>query len=174
MKLYSNDLSLNDGQRSLKWPGRGPGSMKKVHHFSARVGSSHTSTQFTMETWNPPPPDKEAVDGLDDGDAIGDSVFSKSWVLSTLAKAVSFVISPDSGKKDREAAITKHAQLEAEAKETVERDEAPESHEQYLSEEDSAEQQDEELCSDLEEALCRLWDASANVVSVVRGTAIVQ
>ena len=136
-----------------------------VHEYRC---TSHTPTLFTMETWNPPAPEKEeAANGLGESDAIGDSVFSKSWVLSALAKAVSFVISPEGGEKDREAAVTEHVELEAEAKESVERDEAPESYEQHLPEEDSTEQQDEELSSDVEEELCQLWDASAIVVSVV-------
>ena len=123
-----------------------------------------------MEAWNPPAPDdEEDASGLDDtdGDAIGDSVFSKSWVLSTLAKAVTFVISPEHAEKPGEAAVTEHAEVEAAAKESGERDQALKSREQYLSEEDSTEQQDEQLCSHMEEELCQLWDASAIVVSAL-------
>lgn len=113
-----------------------------------------------MAAWNPPAPDKEVETGPDDSDAIGDTVFSKSWVLSMMVKVVSVVNSPGRCEKDLLA-------IPSDSEESGARDEAPKARGQCLSREDSAEEQDEELCSSMEEELCQLWDASANAVSVV-------
>ena len=52
-----------------------------------------------MADWNPPPPERDegsASNVVPDKDRIGDTVFSKAWVLSLLVKAVKAVDSSTS------------------------------------------------------------------------------
>ena len=95
--------------------------------------------------WNPPPPQAGAGDNQEgegtpespDIDAIGDTAFSKSWVLSMLVKAVALV------DKDKEGA-------------------PPEKKPAFLQIVDRERVLDEEIETDL----CRLLDASVNEVCV--------
>lgn len=55
-----------------------------------------------MADWNPPPPeqvDDTASNVVPDKDRVGDTVFSKAWVLSLLVKAVKAVDSSTSEPK---------------------------------------------------------------------------
>lgn len=126
-----------------------------------------------MASWNPPPPgdaasDLETNDDLpleENSDAIGETVFSKSWVLSLLVKAVSIVAEEGGGShklapsgtfaeqcKDSPQSGRESTENEGEVKKEDEQDEE--------KEKDDVMELDEQVENDL----CQLWDASMNEV----------
>ena len=88
-----------------------------------------------------------------DETAIGDTVFSKSWALSVLVRAVETVSGESLG---REGSL-KSGQKEGD-------DEEGEGEEEIGKEEGNEKGEEDSLDEGLEENLCHLWDASMNTV----------
>ena len=153
-----------------------------------------------MAQWNPPPPSTPPQD-LSEGyspeqpntkDNIGDTVFSKSWVLSLLVMVVKAV--------QRDEVLTHDSRLEDASHEKLRGDESvclrssndvkngegdgtcnypvkgdssdillrkeEEKEEERVEEQgkEKEEEEEEEISEDLENDLCRLWDVSVNHV----------
>ena len=152
----------------------------------------------SMAQWNPPPPSTPPQD-LSEGyspeqlnakDNIGDTVFSKSWVLSLLVMVVKAV--------QRDEILTHDSRLEDASHEKLRGDEPAclrssndvmngeedgtcnysvkgdssdillrkeeEKEEERVEEQGKEEEEEEEISEDLENDLCRLWDVSVNHV----------
>ena len=71
--------------------------------------SLDAASHNTMADWNPPPPEQEepgtASKAVPDEDRIGDTVFSKAWVLSLLVEAVRAVESTSESQPEHKVGV---------------------------------------------------------------------
>lgn len=134
-----------------------------------------------MADWNPPPPeqvDDTASNVVPDKDRIGDTVFSKAWVLSLLVKAVKAVdsstsepklpenentpgLSEEGGKAGGEGEGEKRG-IVGEEGSSAEGAARIEGEGQCTLAADDKGAQVKELAEDIENDLCQLWDVSMN------------
>eukprot|EP00731_Ephydatia_muelleri_P007113 Em0003g1361a len=129
-----------------------------------------------MADWNPPPPERDegsASNVVPDKDRIGDTVFSKAWVLSLLVKAVKAVDSSTS-EPERESAYGSSGEggkpggkeEVVKGEETGVRGEAGSAAGRKEGEEREGHctlaTEVKELSEDIENDLCQLWDVSMN------------
>ena len=159
-----------------------------------------------MAQWNPPPPTSphctlppSAEDPLDDhtGDNVGDTVFSRSWVLSLLVMVVRSVQGDemitndpamegvskgaqrgdDSMNSGKGTMATESEQTSSSYCETVKEPVRSKTSGNILQEREEGEEEGEEkeeeeeeeaISEDLENDLCRLWDVSVNHVCCVQ------
>ena len=155
----------------------------------------------SMAQWNPPPPSTPPQDlsegyspeQLNTKDNIGDTVFSKSWVLSLLVMVVKAVqrdevLTHDSRLEDAsheklrgyesaclrssnntddvmngEGDGTCNYSVKGDSSNILLRKEEKEE-EQRVEEQGKEEEEEGEISEDLENDLCRLWDVSVNHV----------
>jgi len=156
-----------------------------------------------MAQWNPPPPSSphstppplSAEDPSDGnaGDSVGDTVFSKSWVLTLLVMVVRSVqgeetiandskmedvsngeqieggVSLESGKGSMASESGSYCDtLEEETRRKSSDSSAQRKEgEEEEDEEEEKEEDEEAISEDLENDLCRLWDVSVNHVCCV-------
>ena len=151
-----------------------------------------------MAQWNPPPPSSPPpFQDLSEGyspeqphtkDNIGDTVFSKSWVLSLLVMVVKAVQKDEVLTHDSKLEDASHKKLRGDESECLRsskntddvmnaeddgtcvkgdillrKEEEEEKVEEQEKEEEETEEE-EEINEDLENDLCRLWDVSVNHV----------
>ena len=106
--------------------------------------------------WNPPPPEGEETKSPDI-DAIGDTVFSKAWVLSMLVKAVALVDKKDEDKAE-EGGSGASAAADGDQKSDIGPPPAKKPAPDYVD-------RRLELGEEIDNDLSRLWDATVNQVT---------
>lgn len=117
----------------------------------------------------------EPRDNSSDADRIGDTVFSKTWVLALLVKALEYV-SPrkeDNGAEPQEE-VSNGAEPQTAAslsEDTGLRDSPapPKEGSKVKNGTDDCEERSDIIDPSLEEGLCLLWDASMNNVGQTQG-----
>ena len=128
-----------------------------------------------MALWNPPPPlspgdplgegqEEEEALREPNNDAIGDSVFSKAWVLSLLVKAVSLVEVEEEEEEEEEG--ERRRKKNKDGTDTAKRQDSSDRRGAKKKAQDKLEKEeaDLELDEEIENDLCQLWDASVNEV----------
>jgi len=161
-------------------------------HYTAKIPDDSLMAQ-----WNPPPPSSphntppplSAEDPSDGnaGDSVGDTVFSKSWVLSLLVMVVRSVqgeetIANDSKMEDvsngeqieggvslesGEGSMASDSSSYCDTAKEETRRKSSDSSVQRKEGEEEEEEEEEAISEDLENDLCRLWDVSVNHVCCV-------
>lgn len=130
-----------------------------------------TSAESSLEYRNPSPPPDERPERSHDAapyeDRVGDTVFSKAWVLSLLRRTVDSI--PDAAVSE----VSKEPAAPVEDRKTEDGDGSKvnmESPKVNMESSKVSSEEEEDLKDSLfEEELCALWDASTNVVSKSKG-----